>query len=187
MNYRRSLFVLALLCACDSPSAPSGNDSGAAPLAPDLVAACPDSERFERSGKDECTAIGCQSGFSLSVSPSSGWAPGSYRFELNVDGLAVTCDGVIPLQGCAGPSFSCDADGVRLGESGCALDPAQHGIASVLFDGYPRALSIRVVKDGAEVTNTQLTPSYKAIQPNGPGCDPICCSASGELTVPVRR
>jgi hypothetical protein len=152
-----------------------------------LIAACPEAERFERTVANQCTEIGCLSGYTLNVSPSSGWAPGAYRFELTVDGRVVTCTGAIPLRACAGQSFSCDADGVRLGESGCALEPTQQGIASITFDGFPLALSLRVLRDGAELASAELTPLYAAGQPNGPGCDPICCSASDELSVPVTQ
>lgn len=192
MDFRRSTFVLALCCACDTTAPPAGDGSSGSgghtdvePLPPELVAACPDAEDFERSGKNECTQIGCLNGYSLNVSPASRWAPGTYRFELTLDGRAVVCQGSLPLQPCAERSFSCDADGARLGESGCALDATQQGIASIMFDGYPLALSVRVLKDGAELTTVELTPAYKAGQPNGPGCEPVCCGASGELAVPV--
>jgi hypothetical protein len=194
MEARRWFLTLGILCGCDSLASPAG-DAGVGPgdhaapepLSPDLLAACPESERFERAGANECTAIGCQSGYSLNVSPSSGWQPGAYRFELTVDGRAVKCTGALPLKACAERSFSCDADGVRLGESGCALEASQQGIAGIAFDGFPLALSMRVLRDGVEVVSAELTPVYRAGQPNGPGCDPICCSASDELRVTVNR
>jgi hypothetical protein len=143
--------------------------------------------RFERSGSGACTEIGCLSGYSLTVSPSSGWAAGDYRFELTVDGRAVICEGSLPLKDCGTRSFSCDADVVRLGESGCALPSGQQGIATVTFSGFPLAIALKVLKDGSELMSTELAPSYKAGQPNGPGCDPICCGASAELTIPAAR
>jgi hypothetical protein len=186
----RLLLSLCLLCACDSLASPAG-DSGTHhggpepdPLPPELITACPESTKFQRTGKNECTAIGCQSGFNLDVSPASGWPAGAYRFELSLDGRAVSCEGAIPLKPCAERSFVCDADGVRLGESGCALEPSQHGISNLFFEGFPLALSVRVLRDGNELTSVELEPSYKAGQPNGPGCDPICCSSSAMLTVP---
>lgn len=190
MDFRRLVSVFGLLCACDSLDSPSdasmqmGGRPEPEPLPADLVAACPETAGFDRTSKNECTAIGCSSGFSLDVSPSGAWAPGAYRFELAIDGREVVCEGALPLKPCAERSFSCDADGVRLGESGCALEPAAQGIASIALDGFPLALAIRVLKDGEELTSTELTPTYKAGQPNGPGCDPVCCSASGTLTVP---
>jgi len=190
MQLRRLLLSLVFLCACDSLATPVGDagvhhggHSEPEPLPPDLVAACPDSAQFERTGKNECTAIGCQSGYNLDVSPSSGWAAGAYRFELTIDGRAITCQGTIPLAPCSERSFVCDAEGVRLGESGCALGSTQQGIARVSFDGFPLAISVRVLRDGNALASAELTPVYKAGQPNGPGCDPICCSASDAITV----
>ena len=194
MSFQRPILAVLFLCACDTlsavskdASAPSGGHAEPEPLPPDLVAACPDSEDFDRTGKHICTEIGCSDGYNLNVSPSSGWAMGAYTFELTVDGRKVTCQGSIPLETCDERSFSCDADGVRLGESGCALPPSQQGIASVMFEGYPLALTVRVLKDGTELTSSELKPKYTTGQPNGPGCDPVCCSASGALDVSAAR
>lgn len=185
MDLRRLVLALGLLCACDSLAAPvdDGDQTELEPLPPELVAACPESELFKRTGSNACTAIGCQNGYNLDVSPSSGWAPGAYLFELIVDGRVVNCGGSIPLKACGEPSFSCSADGVRLGESGCALEPTQQGIASILFDGFPLALFVRVRRDGEQLVKAELSPVYALGQPNGPGCDPICCGASDTLTV----
>jgi hypothetical protein len=189
MKLSRLILSLGLLCSCDTIAPPAGDASvGGAepePLPADLVAACPDSTRFKRSSSGPCTQIGCQSGYVLNVSPSSAWASGDYRFELTVDGREIRCQGSLPLKACGERSFSCDADGVRLGESGCALPANQHGIATIDLEGFPLELAIRVLKNGDEIASTKLTPKYIAGQPNGPGCDPICCSASSTLEVPV--
>jgi hypothetical protein len=185
MSFWRSAFVLGVLCACDSTTTTVDGDgpSEPEPLPADLIAACPEAERFERSASGPCTQIGCVNGYMLNVSPSSGWASGAYRFEITSDRTAVTCQGSLPLKACSEQSFSCDADGVRLGESGCALAAGQQGISTIMFEGYPLALSVRVLRDGEELANVELDPVYSAGQPNGPGCDPICCGATGELTV----
>jgi hypothetical protein len=192
MDFLRPWLVLSLVCACDSLAAPPG-DAGAnqiprrpVPLPAELVAACPGAEDLVRTGKAECTAIGCQSGYSVEVSPSSGWAAGDYRIELDIDDRAVACEGSIPLKACNVPSFSCDAAGVSLGESGCALPATEQGLASIRFDGFPLALSMRVLRmPEGELANAELTPVYTLGQPNGPGCDPVCCSASDAITLSV--
>ena len=191
MRFRRVFLVVGLLCGCESLADPiadasvhSGGHREPEPLPPDLVAACPESEQLERASKNACTDIGCRSGYNVDVSPSSGWTSGAYSFELDLDGRAITCQGSIPLKACGERSFLCDADGVTLGESGCALPSTQQGIATISFEGFPLAVSVRVLKDGSELASAKLTPGYKASQPNGPGCDPICCNASGSLSVP---
>jgi hypothetical protein len=102
-----------------------------------------------------------------------------------VDGRAVTCQGSLPLKTCGERSFSCDTEGVRLGESGCALPAGQQGLANITFTAFPLALSIRVLRNGDELASAELTPRYTAGQPNGSGCDPVCCGASGQLMVPA--
>jgi hypothetical protein len=191
MSFRRVFLPLGFLCACESLASPAsdaslhnGGHTDPEPLPPEVVAACPEAKQFERASRNECTAIGCSSGYNLVVSPSSGWTAGAYSFELDLDGRAITCQGAIPLKACGERSFSCDADDVRLGESGCALPATQQGISNISFEGFPLALSVRILKDGNELTNAKLTPTYQAGQPNGPGCDPVCCSASETLTVP---
>lgn len=191
MSFPYPLLGLVLLCACDALSPAAGDastpDAEPEPLPADLVAACPDSVQFKRTRNHICTEIGCANGYNLNVSPSSGWAMGAYTFELTVDERKVTCEGSLPLKPCGQQSFSCDADGVRLGESGCALPPDAQGIATIAFEGFPLALSVRVLKNGEELMRTELTPKYAAGQPNGPGCDPICCSAAGQLDVSAAR
>ncbi|HTU63544.1 MAG TPA: hypothetical protein VMF89_34010, partial [Polyangiales bacterium] len=163
----------------------NGGHTEPKPLPPELVAACPESEQFDRSSKNACTDVGCNSGYHLDLSPSSGWTAGAYTFELDLDGRTVSCQGAIPLKACAERTFRCDAEDVSLGESGCALPATQHGISNIAFEGFPLALTVRIVKDGNELSSTTLTPSYKAGQPNGPGCEPICCSAAGTISVPT--
>ena len=179
--------VLCLSSACDTTAPPASSaiqagTTAAAPLPADMVRACPGLKRPDRSAS-ACTDIGCLNGFQLNVSPSSGWAAGMYQFELTVDGRAITCQGAIPLLPCSEPSFPCDADGVRLGVSGCALPATQQGIASIMFDGYPEAVSLRVLRNGSELQHADLTPTYTSSQPNGKGCEPVCCSAGAELSL----
>jgi len=186
MSFRRVFLSLGFLCACESLASPVSDASVHTepdPLPADLVAACPDAEQFQRASRNACTDIGCRNGYNLDVSPSSGWTAGTYSFELDLDGRAITCQGSIPLKACGERSFSCDADDVRLGESGCALPANAQGISNIAFEGFPLALSVRILRDGSEIANSQLTPTYRAGQPNGPGCEPICCSASETLAL----
>lgn len=190
MSFRRVFLSFGLLCACESLASPAsdagvhnGGHSEPEPLPPDLVAACPEAEQFERGTRNACTDVGCRNGFNLDVSPSSGWSAGAYSFELDLDGRALTCQGSIPLKACGERSFRCDADDVMLGESGCALPATAQGIANIAFEAFPLVLSVRILKDGKELTSSKLTPTYKAGQPNGPGCEPVCCGASATLTV----
>jgi hypothetical protein len=182
------LLGLCVLHGCntlDASRQPDTDEPAAMPepLAADMIKACPDVENFKRSGARACTEIGCVNGLHLRVSPDAGWRAGAYRFDLELDGRPVTCEGALPLKPCGERSFTCDADGVALGESGCALPANAQGIAQIMVPGYPLQLSVRVSLNGAELANASFTPSYVSSQPNGPGCEPVCCGASANFTV----
>jgi hypothetical protein len=135
-----------------------------------------------------CTEIGCNDGLTVTFAPNSGWAPGSYRFVVDIDGQTTTCEGMLPLKDCdVGPSLQCSPASGRLGigESGCALPPAQQGF-SELHLGVPPAQSVTITvsRDGSELVQKTLTPQYKTSQPNGPNCEPVCQTASETLMIP---
>ena len=135
-----------------------------------------------------CTEIGCNDGLTVTFAPNSGWAPGSYRFVIDIDGQVTTCEGSLPLKDCdAGPSLQCSpaTERVRIGESGCALPPEQQGFSELQI-GVPPAASVKITvsRDGAELVQKTLAPQYKTSRPNGPDCEPVCQSASESLMIP---
>ncbi len=73
---------------------------------------------------------------------------------------------------------------LRVGESGCALPPAQHGLAGIDIDTAPAQVRIVVRRDGVEVSAQELAPKYTDSRPNGPQCEPVCHQASAELPLP---
>lgn len=133
-----------------------------------------------------CTQIGCVDGLRVEMRPASGWAPGSYAFAVDLDGVKVTCTGALPLRACeAGPSLTCDvADKVVIGESGCALPKEQHAFSDLWVQSGPQKVEIVISRDGQELKREALTPAYTESRPNGPDCGPVCRSASATLTLP---
>jgi hypothetical protein len=127
--------------------------------------------------------MGCASGFSLSLEPSSRWPAGDYRFEIEADGVSQVCKVTLPLRGCAaGPSVECTgATLATIGESGCALAPKEHGLSSIQFRGNPLKVRIAVSRQGTALVAQDFAPGYRWVQPNGPGCAPQCLQASSTI------
>jgi hypothetical protein len=189
--------ALVLVFSCSNTSSPESDadasqkhDTAAEPsadasvvLPPELLAACPDAKFKSTSGAKVCTLIACMDGLNISTFPESAWPHGKYKFVVNVDDQPVTCTGSLPLLSCAGRSISCDRTGVSIGESGCALPADNQSFYGINFTGYPRAVHVDVFYNDVSVASAYYEPSYRYSQPNGPGCDPVCCFASAKLTL----
>jgi hypothetical protein len=170
----------ALMMACGGP--------GSGPSSPPPPSGAPDGA----PGASACTEMGCEDGFSLDLirvggdgARQSPWPPGAYRFVAAIDGEEAVCEGSLPLSRCdAGPTLTCHGAAMEIAESGCALDPSQHGFASIRFgSGLVRSVSLRVERDGAVVAEGNYTPTYQTVHPNGPRCEPRCQQAGDALTV----
>jgi hypothetical protein len=166
---RTALFALVLLTAL-----PACNKDQAAPDQP------------SKPGEKMCTMIGCINGFRAEMKKATPWLPGLYTFNFDLDGKTVECKGSLPLQACeSGPSLSCSPDAVvQIGESGCALPPAQQGFSDIQITGEPQRVRVTISQDDKPLHTADLTPNYVTSQPNGEGCEPTCRSANGEIAVP---
>lgn len=130
---------------------------------------------------DGCTEIGCQDGLIVRVTPMEAWPHGEYRFDIEVDGEAISCTGSLPLPECGTSGHTCDGTGLVLTESGCALDPSQHAFGDIMFSSTPSSVSIDVELDEQAVGSGSWTPEYQTVQPNGPDCEPTCTNAAVDL------
>ena len=129
-----------------------------------------------------CTEIGCSDGLTLSVDPDYDWKWGFYEFNFLMEGRSVSCKGQLPLKKCEdGPSFRCSSDITQIGESGCALPESAHGISGIHINDTPRRMIVLVKRGGKSVITRTLNPEYLESRPNGPGCGPVCTSASYNL------
>jgi hypothetical protein len=129
--------------------------------------------------------MGCENGLDIELARPSPWPAGKYRVTLSIDGEPVHCEGVLPLRPCdSGPSFHCDDASLTIAESGCALPPGEHaisGLHSTVTEGSE--VSLLIEHEGSIQATAKLTPSFESVQPNGPGCEPVCQSASMKLTL----
>jgi hypothetical protein len=149
-----------------------------------LQQACPGPVAPLEPGK-ACTEVGCESGYVVVFQPKAPWPQGQYRFQFDVDGQVATCTGKLPLQQCAHRNAMCEGADVTLAESGCDLPAASHSFWSASFGGSPREVKATAFLDGKPIGAATLKPTYERSQPNGPGCGPICCSATGEFQLSI--
>jgi len=161
-----------------------GPDTPVSPADPAPTGKPSKDEMLDRlKGQKACTQMGCIDGFTVDVEPQV-WPHGQYKFTIAADDRNTICEGALPLPACGKPALTCKGDvEVMVGESGCALPPAQHGFGGFTFKGAPAKVSIAITRGGKEVAKAAYTPAYKKVQPNGPECGPTCNHASDKLTV----
>lgn len=129
-----------------------------------------------------CTQIGCMNGVMFNVDPSYDWKNGQYDVQVALDYKTVDCRGELPLHPCEqGPTFTCDDPSVVIMESGCALPKDQHGIGGLQIADDPKKIMVRIARNYKTIITRTVIPQYQTSMPNGPGCGPICHSASFEL------
>lgn len=166
------------------PSPPEPSSRSATPSEEARLRACPALADMEVDSGRICTMIGCLDGLRVALERDAPWPAGSYRFELRLDGDLVTCEGVLPLGPCGEAGVTCSDPEVAVSTTGCARPPAEHGFPDVTFGAHlPATVEITVERDGTPLASGRFTPTYRASQPNGPGCAPLCCQASEELAV----
>lgn len=136
-----------------------------------LVPACGDASPISPGGQS-CTALGCENGVRVDFSYGK---PGSYVFDINVDGVVTTCRASLPLPRSA--SSACDRPDVLLTLSGSALPEAQQSIGGLLFTSTTaKTISIRATRDGALIGEKTFAVNYIVSPgPNGPDCEPKEC------------
>lgn len=120
-----------------------------------------------------CTLMYVPDGVAVTLSSTSGWAAGHYRFEA----ANLICEVTLPCDPTTQRLTACSqaADGGTTSIMGSLeVDGAGTGLTSLrLFDlgpSTPTTLEVRVLRSDVEVTRQTLTPTYTESEPNGPGC-----------------
>lgn len=130
-----------------------------------------------------CTEIGCIDGLHVTLTPGERWPAGAYAFDIQTDGGSTSCRGSLPLPPCGTPGLSCSGQAVQIGESGCALPAAAHGFSTLTFPSTPKRVHVRITRESEAIAERELQPVYQRVQPNGPGCEPVCTTAGETLRV----
>jgi hypothetical protein len=128
------------------------------------------------NGRD-CELVGCEQGLSIDFArPLSD--SGTYTITVDVDAVRTTCSVVLPPK--EEPGRLCDHDevGLRLGflESPAPGPQARSILGIGVTSTDAKSVTVRVVRDGTEVTNTTFAPAYTK-----GGCDGSCSSAQKTL------
>lgn len=123
-----------------------------------------------------CTQMWCNEGLVINLPPIS--TPGQYRMLVVADGVRYLCTGTLPLKPCGKASSVCDKPGIFVGESGCALPPAQHTFANLVLPKVPRRVALEFTAPRRQPLRQAGTVRPQCFYPNGPQCDARpCCSA----------
>ena len=117
-----------------------------------------------------CTNNGCNDGFFLTLLSADDFPDGNYELQISEGEASVfSCD--FGIEGGAVNDAECDVGSVTSNSLSIALPPTASDI------------SIDLSIDGEYAGGGVFDLSYEDVQPNGPGCEPICSQASAELSV----
>lgn len=128
-----------------------------------------------------CTLIGCIDGLTIDMPADQRWEPGRYVFDVTLDGRSIRCTGALPLKTCEERSLTCNAGGVMITESGCAMPADSHGFGPIAIASGPSSIALTIRRDGQTIATGDWTPEYKTSRPNGPQCPPVCRQATVTL------
>ena len=127
-----------------------------------------------------CTEIGCYSYFRANFTKSSGWADGRWEISLRTGGTTVgSCEIDLPAPSASGRG-DCSGDLLlRLRPDGQAIESATS--QRDFSDNTPSEFTVRLERDGQQVAQQTFSPEFDRLQPNGPGCSPVCHQAEVEF------
>lgn len=129
-----------------------------------------------------CTQMWCQEGMTVMFKDGV-WPAGDYTFTVKLDDKTVTCKGSLPFKTCDG-SVTCDAEGVTIGESGCAMGPETHSFHAVMTPVPPQHVTLDIARSDGKTFSFDSAVEAECGYPNGEQCDVHqCCSAVIETNV----
>jgi len=127
-----------------------------------------------------CTKIGCKDRYAITLATKDGGAPalGNYEIAILADGKKTSCRVEVEK---GGKDSMCDSVGARPVITN--EDRKASEIAVVELDASPASVEVTVTRAGKTLSKSTLTPSYKATQPNGPDCPPLCKRAEERIAL----
>jgi len=132
-------------------------------------------------GATACTLIGCVDQFSATVTVDSTLVPaGRHTLTVTFDGAATSCTFNLPEL--TNPVNDPCAAGFTLSVPG---QPTNGKFTeTIAVHGTPSSIKVQQTLDGTVVLDQTISPTYLTIQPNGPGCGPICHQGNAAWTIP---
>jgi len=129
-----------------------------------------------------CTQMWCMEGYTLELNAAQ-WPQGQYAFKIIADDEVYQCEGSLPFNGCGAPAVTCSADGIMIGESGCALPAETHGFSSLHLSEIPDNIAVTISGPAGSFMYEDKVQKQCGF-PNGEECDPrACCSAMHSVDV----
>lgn len=129
-----------------------------------------------------CSEAFCESGLRVAlVTPV--FTPGAYSLALRADGVETACDFVV-----GGLEDGCGPGGPCLLDDDCGVIPSfsfsPHSVVVQVGPGTPERVDITVYRGGSQIAGSNFAPAYQLYEPAGPGCEPVCETASAQLDIP---
>jgi hypothetical protein len=129
-----------------------------------------------------CTEIGCSSYFRAEFSRSGSWDSGRWEVTFRADGTTLgSCEIELPAAS-GNDEGDCTGDLLlRLRSDGEAIESATVR-RQALSDQTPSEITVLLERDGQQVAQQTFSPTFESVQPNGPGCPPVCEQAEAEFS-----
>lgn len=121
----------------------------------------------------DCDDMGCIEGVTLELATPL-TAEGEYTFTVTTESTTTTCVAHIPLRR-DGTEPPCDQLSIHRRQITTHGDGAVHGVAgdeieAMGLSGHHDALSVTISHEGTVVLEANVTPEYRGVEINGPGC-----------------
>lgn len=120
----------------------------------------------------DCNVAGCVNGVEVAFEPAEGWAPGTYRIQLETPDGGQHCEITQPSPPLPASVF---------GNSPCRLDlrvfHTQEGgvqVALLLVEEAHSWVIVEVSRNGEVLGRLEEAPEYVTVEPNGEQCEPTC-------------
>ncbi len=147
-------------------------------------AACPGIQDLDTSGKKACTEMGCNDQLSIRIPATlltdkpSEKTP--YTIDVVMDGISLQCKAELPVSDCKA-RVQCNDGSSLIHYSNCSMEAKDQGFE--LNPGtLPKSVKLTISSKGKVLLKKSSTPKYSAVQPNGPGCGPVCCQSNITLS-----
>lgn len=149
-----------------------------------------------------CTDLKCIDEFSAAIAVATDTLPsGIQTLSVAADDVQLSCTFMFPPGSASNAGAQCSGslsivvqaaatcsavstDGAI--EEKCVATPGQYNEILIL-EGTPSSIQIQQSTGGTVVLNESVSPQYRANQPNGPGCLPICEQAAVQWSIPTER
>jgi hypothetical protein len=155
-----------------------------------LLAACSSGD-----GDRECSLIGCSSGAVLRIHTGL-VADGNYSLRLVFDDTEHECPlsapDSLPTHVDRGRELKCTPEIPRswtgpsiIAETSCEDESCERTLDGYRFElttpGTPTNIRVSLERDGEVLFEEAQSVEYRRIEPNGPGCGPICTVSDAEF------